>query len=73
MGDIIWEKWKELKETITELRDNRGAASQEEVCKFLLNYMGILEGQAREALIQQKEILMREELAKIALNKEERL
>lgn len=73
MGDIIWEKWNELKETIRELRDNRGAASQEEICKFLLKYMGILEGQAREALIQQKEILIGKELAKIAAKEEDML
>ena len=39
------EQWKELKETIIELRDNDGTASQQEVCKFLVNLMDILEKQ----------------------------
>lgn len=37
------EEWKELKETITELRDNGGTGTQQEVCKFLVNYMNVLE------------------------------
>ena len=37
------EQWQELKETIIELRDNNGTATQQEVCKFLVNLMDILE------------------------------
>ena len=39
------DQWRELKETITELRDNDGIATQQEVCKFLANYMDVLEKQ----------------------------
>ena len=39
------EQWQELKETITEMRDNDGTVTQQEVCKFLANYMEILEKQ----------------------------
>ena len=42
------EQWQELKETITEMRDNDGTGTQQEVCKFLVNYMGILEKQMQE-------------------------
>ena len=38
------EQWQELKETIIELRDNDGTATQQEVCKFLANLMDVLEG-----------------------------
>lgn len=37
------EQWQELKETITELRDNDGTGTQQEVSKFLLNLMDVLE------------------------------
>jgi hypothetical protein len=37
------EQWRELKETIIELRDNDGTGTQQEVCKFLANLMGVLE------------------------------
>lgn len=37
------EQWQELKETITELRDNDGTGTQQEVCEFLLNMMRKLE------------------------------
>lgn len=37
------EQWQELKETITVMRDNDGTSTQQEVCKFLVNYLGILE------------------------------
>ena len=37
------EEWRELKETITELRDNNGTSTQQEACKFLVNYMNVLE------------------------------
>ena len=39
------EQWQELKETITEMRDNDGTGTQQEVCKFLVNYMDVLEKQ----------------------------
>ncbi len=39
------EQWRELKETITELRDNDGTGTQQEVCKFLVNLMDTLEKQ----------------------------
>ena len=41
----ILEHWQELKETIIEMRDNDGTGTQQEVCKFLANYMGVLEKQ----------------------------
>jgi hypothetical protein len=37
------EQWQELKETIIELRDNDGTGTQQEVCKFLVNLMDLLE------------------------------
>lgn len=39
------EQWQELKETIAEMRDNDGTGTQQEVCKFLVNLMNILEKQ----------------------------
>jgi hypothetical protein len=42
------EQWQELKETITEMRDNDGTSTQQEVCKFLANYMEVLEKQMQE-------------------------
>ena len=45
------EQWKELKETITEMRDNDGIGTQQEVCKFLANYMDILEKQMQEPIL----------------------
>lgn len=39
------EQWQELKETITEMRDNDGTGTQHEVCKFLANLMNVLEKQ----------------------------
>ena len=42
------DQWQELKETITEMRDNDGTGTQQEVCKFLVNYMDILEKQMQE-------------------------
>lgn len=39
------EQWKELKEAITEMRDNGGTGTQYEVCKFLANLMDVLEKQ----------------------------
>ena len=43
------EQWQELKETITEMRDNGGTGTQQEVCKFLANYMKTLEKQMQES------------------------
>lgn len=42
------DRWKELKETIIELRDNDGTGTQQEVCKFLANLMNVLEKQIQE-------------------------
>lgn len=42
------EQWQELKETITEMCDSNGTCTQQEVCKFLVNYMEILEKQMQE-------------------------
>ena len=42
------EQWQELKETITEMRDNDGTGTQQDVCKFLINYMDVLEKQMQE-------------------------
>ena len=42
------EQWQELKETITEMRDNDGTGTQQDVCKFLANYMETLEKQMQE-------------------------
>ena len=42
------EQWQELKETITEMRDNDGTGTQQEVCKFLADLMDILEKQMQE-------------------------
>ena len=41
------EQWQELKEAIIELRDNDGTGTQQEVCKFLVNYMDVLEKQIK--------------------------
>lgn len=41
-------QWNELKSTITELRDNGGSGTQQEICKFLVNLMGVLEKQMQE-------------------------
>lgn len=42
------EQWQELKETIIEMRDNDGTCTQQETCKFLANYMEVLEKQMQE-------------------------
>ena len=39
------EQWNELKETIIELRDNNGTATQQGVCQVLVNLMNVLEAQ----------------------------
>ena len=54
------EQWRELKETITELRDNDGTATQQEVCKFLANYMDVLEKQMIDPIDRVLEIIDQE-------------
>jgi hypothetical protein len=46
------EQWDELKETIIELRDNNGTATQQEVCKFLFNLMNVLETQTTADVVE---------------------
>ena len=46
--ESIPEQWQELKETIIEMRDNDGTCTQQEVCKFLVNLMDVLEKQMQE-------------------------
>ena len=41
-------QWQELKETITEMCDNGGTGTQQEVCQFFANYMEILEKQMQQ-------------------------
>lgn len=43
------EQWKELKSTITEMRDNGGVGTQKEVCKFLVDLMNKLEKQMSDS------------------------
>ena len=43
------EQWQELKETIIEMCDNDGTGTQQEVCKFLVNLMDILEKQMSDS------------------------
>lgn len=42
------ERWIELKETIEELRDNGGTATQHEVCTFLYSLMEVLGNEKKE-------------------------
>ena len=42
------EQWRGLKETITEMRDNDGTGTQQDVCKFLVDYMEVLEKQMQQ-------------------------
>ena len=49
------EQWQELKETIIELRDNDGTGTQQEICKFLVNYMDVLKKQMRDATPEERE------------------
>ena len=51
------EQWQELKETIIELRDSNGTGTQQEVCKFLANYMDILEKQMQESVVSRQAVL----------------
>ena len=51
------DQWKELKETIIELRDNDGTGTQQEVCKFPTNYMDILEKQMQASVVSRQAVL----------------
>lgn len=51
------DQWRELKETITELRDNDGTGTQQEVCKFLANYMDVLEKQMIDPIDRVLEVI----------------
>ena len=46
------EQWEQLKETIVELQDNGGTGTQQDVCRFLSNYMEILEKEVSERGIE---------------------
>lgn len=48
------EQWQELKETIIEMRDSNGTATQQEACKFLANYMDVLEKQIQKSTKRMK-------------------
>lgn len=52
----IIEQWDELKETIIELRDNNGTATQQEVCQFLVNLMNVLESERKKGKWVRKEV-----------------
>lgn len=54
ISDLIkaFEGWDELKETIKELSENEGVLTQQEVCKFLVNLMGVIE----EALERKEDV-----------------
>ncbi len=58
------DQWQELKETIIELRDNDGTATQQEVCKFLVNLMELLEKQISSSDFPNKWIPVKKELPK---------
>ena len=42
------DQWNELKASITELRDSGGTGTQQEVCKYLVSLMVVLEKQMQE-------------------------
>ena len=44
-------QWQDLKEIITEMRDNDGTGTQQEVCNFLVNYMDLLEKQMQKSTL----------------------
>ena len=46
---VPMETWQELKETVLELRDNGGTATQKEVSDFLFNLMRILDAERKES------------------------
>ena len=58
------EQWQELKETIIEMRDNDGTGTQQETCKFLANYMEVLEKQMSSSENPNKWIPVSERLPK---------
>ena len=43
-------KWQQLKETITEIKDNNKFEKGDvtTLCRFLLNYMGVLEKESED-------------------------
>jgi len=51
------EAWNELRESITELRDNDGTGTQQEICKFLANLMNVLDKQITDGWIPVSEKL----------------
>lgn len=66
----MMDQWQELKETIIEMRDNDGTGTQQDVCKFLVNLMDVLENQmsgseipnssdciSRQAALDKKELI----------------
>lgn len=59
------EQWQELKDTIIEMRDNDGTGTQQEICKFLANYMDVLEGQMNSSEKLDKWIHVSERLPEI--------
>ena len=60
------EQWKELKETIVELRDNDGTGTQQDVCKFLVNYMEVLEKQMQEPVLDKIRAEIEEEYNRLS-------
>lgn len=38
-----WRKWNQLRDTISEMAENGGTGTQEDVCRYLLKYMDVLE------------------------------
>lgn len=63
------EQWRELKETIIEMRDNDGTGTQQEVCKFLANLMDVLEKQMSDSEKPNKGDLISRQAAIDALSK----
>ena len=69
-------QWKELKETIIEMRDNDGTGTQQDTCKFLANLMDALEKQMQkpcdEYVSKQKVVDLADELMHYCSPMEER-
>lgn len=61
------EQWKQLKETITEIRDNNKFDNEDvsSICKFLVNYMNNLEKQMSNSENPNKWIPVSEGLPKM--------
>lgn len=64
------EQWKQLKETIIEIRDNNKFVHEDvsSICKFLVNYMNILEKQMTNSENPNKWIPVSERLPEESLN-----